>query len=79
MAERPDLLELLERSWLSPIDLIGKAARATTGDLLFPAERLAKFRQQRAQDVQRAQDEQLQLQLKNPGKQRLQIGNKVYD
>lgn len=34
-------------SQLNPIDLVSRAARATTGDLLFPMERLAKYRMER--------------------------------
>jgi hypothetical protein len=41
----PRAMEL--NSQLDPIGLISRAARATTGDLLFPLERLAKYRMER--------------------------------
>jgi hypothetical protein len=41
----PRALEL--NSQLNPIDLVSRAARATTGDLLFPLERLTKYRMER--------------------------------
>lgn len=43
-AELPSFNPLLT----NPLELLGLLARSTTGDLFFPAERLDKYRQNKA-------------------------------
>lgn len=48
MPQRKGDLSVPNPLLLSPLDLIGYLARRTTGDLLFPMERLDRYRQRKA-------------------------------
>jgi hypothetical protein len=71
------MASLLDLLTTNPLGYLNDAARATTGDLFFPLERVAKSQQQK--------DAETAARMKALGKRRLEepepqlrIGNKVY-